>query len=702
MQMTCIESARVARALTWKPGCAIQSQGASSAIIAGSNWGRFDSNALICSDRRMRKFVRRTPVCMVCGCAALAFGAIGAAAQTNNIVTVAGTGTAGYSGDGGPATSADLGTPVGVKSMPDGGYLIFNQGGSVVRRVFPDGIIRTVAGNGTNAFSGDTGPAISASMNAPSGGDITADGGYLIADANNNRIRRVAPDGTITTVVGDGSQAFGGDNGPANLAQVRFPYYLIADVDNQRIRRVAPDGTITTVAGGGVGGDGGPATSAQLTKPEGVALTADGGYLIADTFAHRVRRVDPTGTITTVAGTGQAGLTGDGGPATLATLNTPARVAVEPNGGFVIADTVNHRLRRVAPDGTITTVAGTTSGFGGDGGQATAAQLNNPIGVAVTTGGDYLIADTSNQRIRFVDAASPTPAFTRSSPLSPANENAPRIIGTSFANSMVSLYTNPSCTGASVGNSPAPGFAAPGIAVSVADNSTTTFFATATDLAGFASPCSSSSLTYVESTPPPPLPPPVRGVSVNAIPLAGTVLVRLSSSRKAHAAATGFVPLESVGRQIPVGSTLDTSKGTVLLTSATTPTGGAQQGQFSSGLFSISQGRKNALTTLSMTGGGLNSCSKLPRGGSPKLAPAKLMRRTLFSNVKGRFRTRGRNSAATVRGTKWTMTDTCAGTLTRVTTGSVNVRDFRLRKTIVVKAGRSYLARASLRKNRHR
>jgi hypothetical protein len=645
---------------------------------------------------------------MACGCAALAFGAIGAAAQTNNIVTVAGTGTAGYSGEGGPATAADLSVPVAVRSMPDGGYLIFNQGGSVVRRVFPDGTIRTVAGNGSAGFTGDTGPATSASMNAPSGGDRTADGGYLIADANNNRIRKVAPDGTITTVVGDGSATFGGDNGPANLAQIRFPYdvavqpdggYLIADVDNNRIRRVASDGTITTVAGGGAGGDGGPATTASLTKPSGVALTADGGYLIADTYDHRVRRVDPAGTITTVAGTGAAGVTGDGGPATSATLNRPTRVAVEPDGGFVIADELNNRLRRVAPDGTISTVAGTTAGFSGDGGLATGAQLNNPVGVAVTTGGDYLIADTNNQRVRFVDAASPTPTFTRSSPLSPANENSPRIMGTSFANSTVALYTNPSCTGMPVGTGPAAGFAAPGIAVSVPDNSTTTFFATATDLAGFPSPCSGSSLSYVESSP---LPPPVRGVSVNAIPVAGTVFVRLPSlaSAKAHAAASGFVPLESVGSHLPVGSTLDTRNGTVLLTSATTSAGGTQAGKFRGGLFNIGQGRKSALTTLSMTGGGLNSCSKLPRGGSAKVVAAKSRSRTLFGNVKGRFRTRGRNSSATVRGTTWTMTDTCAGTLTRVKVGSVSVRDFRLRKTIVVKAGRSYLARASLRKPR--
>jgi hypothetical protein len=518
----------------------------------------------------------------------------------------------------------------------------------------------------------------------------------------------VAPDGTITTVVGDGSAAFGGDQGQANLAQVRFPYdvavqpdggYLIADVDNNRIRRVAPDGTITTVAGGGAGGDGGPATAAQLAKPSGVALTADGGYLIADTYDNRVRKVDASGTITTVAGTGAAGLTGDGGPATSATLNRPTRVAVEPDGDFVIADELNNRLRRVAPDGTITTVAGTMGGFGGDGGPATAAQLNDPIGVAVSTGGDYLIADASNQRIRFVDAASPTPTLTGSSPVSPANENSPHILGTSFANSTVTLYTNPSCAGQAAGSSPAAGFAAPGIAVSVSDSSTTTFFATATDLAGFASPCSGSSLTYVESTPPP-LPAPVRGVSVNAIPEAGRVLVRLPSlaGAKARAAANPFVPLESIGGHIPVGSTLDTRKGKVLLTSATTPTGGAQKGHFSGGLFNIGQGRKSALTTLSMTGGGLNSCSKLPRGGSAKVAAAKPRRRTLFSNVKGRFRTRGRNSAASVRGTTWTVTDTCSGTLTRVTTGSVNVRDFRLRKTVVVKAGHSYLAHASLRK----
>jgi hypothetical protein len=162
-------------------------------------------------------------------------------------------------------------------------------------------------------------------------------------------------------------------------------------------------------------------------------------------------------------------------------------------------------------------------------------------------------------------------------------------------------------------------------------------------------------------------------------------------------AGSGFVPLESLGSQIPVGSTLDTRKGTVRLFSATNSSGSkTQHGDFSGGLFNISQGRKNPLTTLSMTGGGLNACSKLPKGGSPKpsagAVAAKKRRRTLFSNVRGSFRTRGRNSAATVRGTKFTVTDTCKGTRTQVRSGTVLVRDFWLRKTRKVKAGHSYFA----------
>lgn len=192
------------------------------------------------------------------------------------------------------------------------------------------------------------------------------------------------------------------------------------------------------------------------------------------------------------------------------------------------------------------------------------------------------------------------------------------------------------------------------------------------------------------------LPPPAQGTTVNAVPQKGKVFVKLPPGTGVTGKARrGFVPLESVGSQLPVGSTLDTRKGTVRLFSAVGNAGKMQNGDFSRGLFNVSQGRKNPLTTVSMTGGGLGACSKLPKGGSPKIEAraARQRTRSLFSNVHGRFRTRGRNSAATVRGTKFTVTDTCAGTLTQVKAGTVRVRDFWLRKTRTVKAGHSYLAR---------
>ena len=217
-------------------------------------------------------------------------------------------------------------------------------------------------------------------------------------------------------------------------------------------------------------------------------------------------------------------------------------------------------------------------------------------------------------------------------------------------------------------------------------------------------PLASSAASYpLTPAGPAPLPAPTRGETVNAVPQKGTVLVKLPAGAGAkakdpwtRAAAAGFVPLETLGRQIPVGSTLDTSKGTVRLLSAVDAAGKTQNGDFSQGLFNIAQGRKNPLTTVSMTGGGLNACSKLPRGGSAKVATgaARKRSRSLFSSVKGRFQTRGRNSTATVRGTSYLVKDTCQGTLTNVKTGVVQVRDLRLKRTKTVKAGHSYLARA--------
>ena len=304
-----------------------------------------------------------------------AVAAPGAHAATNNIFTVAGT-TSGLSGDGGPATGAQLDQPFDVEATPDGGYLVADIGNDRIRRVSSAGTITTVAGT-TSGLSGDGGPATAAQFNTPAATARTADGGFLIADQSNNRIRRVSPGGTVTTVAGTTS-GLSGDGGPATAAQLAAPDdvavtadggYLIADANNSRIRRVSPGGTITTVAGttNGLSGDGGPAITAQLGQTTGVATTADGGYLIVDRSNHRIRRVSPGGTITTVAGT-TSGLSGDGGPATATQMNDPFGVAVTADGGFVIADADNHRIRRVAPGGTITTVAGTTLGLSGEGG----------------------------------------------------------------------------------------------------------------------------------------------------------------------------------------------------------------------------------------------------------------------------------------------------------------------------------------------
>lgn len=640
--------------------------------------------------------------------AALALGAV-PALGAGTITTVAGPGTAGTSGDGGPATGAYIQSDVGVTALPDGSYLIAHQASPAVRRVMPDGTITTIAGNGVAGYSGDGGPATAASLDGVSIAVPAPGGGYLIADPNNNAVRRVAPDGTISTVAGGNGAGFSGDGGLATAAQVRFPYdiafmpdgsYLIAAKDNQRIRRVDTAGNISTVAGGGGAlGDGGPATAAQLLEPSGVTATPDGGYLIADSSDQRIRKVAADGTITTVAGTGAAGGAGDGGPATAAQLNRPDRTALQADGGFLIAEETGARIRRVAPDGTISTVAGNgTAGFSGDGGPATGAQLNQPIGVSVLPSRDILIADATNGRIRFVDEDTPAPILTSTSPASPGTDTNPRVLGSAPAGTKVALFTNGSCSGAPAAGGLATDLAGAGIPVAVPPGSTTTVNAASVDAGGFSSACSTSFVTYQQQVPfppPPPLPTPVRGVNANAVPVKGTVLVKVPG--------LGFVPLESLGRQIPVGSTIDTTKGVVKLTTAKTKNGATQFGKFSKGIFKFVQTRKNPLTTLSMVGSSLDKCSRLPKGGARKpVAAARKRRRTLFSDVKGHFRTRGRNSAATVRGTQWTQTDTCKSTVTIVQRGSVVVRDFRLRKNHTVKAGHRYVAKAPPRRVQRR
>jgi hypothetical protein len=343
-------------------------------------------------------------------------GSAASAVAPGTITTVVGTGVVGATGDGGPAAAAEINHPRGLALAPDGGFVFADAFGETVRRVWPDGTITTIAGTGYAGFSGDGEPASATDLYLPHGVAFTSTGALLIADTLNQRIREIAPDGTMTTVAGTGVPGFSGDGGPATEAQIFAPRgiaalpgggFLIPDSDNHRIRRVSADGTITTVAGDGVrgfSGDGGPATEAELNEPFGVAPTADGGFLVADAGDNRIRRVDADGVITTVAGDGVRAYGGDGGPATAASLSSPHNVAPLPDGGFLIADEGNDRVRRVWPDGTITTVVGTGEpGFSGDGGAADQATLNQPKALLVLPSYEgFLVADAQNSRIRLV------------------------------------------------------------------------------------------------------------------------------------------------------------------------------------------------------------------------------------------------------------------------------------------------------------
>jgi sugar lactone lactonase YvrE len=336
------------------------------------------------------------------------------------IDTDAGTGVRGFSGDGGPANEADLHRPFGVAVNAAGELYIADTLNYRVRKVDASGTISTVAGDGVAGFAGDGGPATSGRLNQPQGLAFDTAGNLYIADVGNQRVRKVDTGGTITTVAGSGAQGFAGDDGPAVDAAFQFPVAVtvdadgdlfIADQNNHRIRKVDPAGTITTVAGTGVAaysGDGGPATSAQLNAPRALDADADGNLYVADTFNHRIRRVDTTGTITTYAGSGIGAFYGDGGPATSAGLQHPRGLEMTAAGVLVIADTNNAAVRAVLADGSMITLAGYAcapnwppcAGFDGDGDVPTEAMFDFPQDVAADADGVLYIADERNDRVR--------------------------------------------------------------------------------------------------------------------------------------------------------------------------------------------------------------------------------------------------------------------------------------------------------------
>jgi RHS repeat-associated protein len=335
------------------------------------------------------------------------------------IETVAGDRTYGYSGDGGPAEQAKFRGPTGVAVDAPGNLYIADRENNCIRKVDTSGIITTVAGDGTWGYSGDGGPAEQAKLRSPHGVAVGASGNIYIADSSNNCIRKVDTSGIITTVAGDGTYGYSGDGGPAAQAKLSSPSGVavdapgnlyIADTTNHCIRKVDTSGIITTVAGDGTrdySGDGGPAAQAKLDYPWGVAVDASGNIYIADSFNNCIRKVDTSGIITTVAGDGTWGYSGDGGPAAQAKLRHPWGVAVDASGNIYIADTTNHCIRKVDTSGIITTVAGDgTWGYSGDGGPAAQANLHHPWGVAVDASGNIYIADHDYHRVRKVGSFS--------------------------------------------------------------------------------------------------------------------------------------------------------------------------------------------------------------------------------------------------------------------------------------------------------
>jgi hypothetical protein len=584
---------------------------------------------------------------------ALVVVAVAGAAQ--RVDTVAGSGNGGYAGDGGAATAALLTSPSDISPLPGGGYLVADTSNHRIRRVAADGTITTVAGAGpavgqNGAFGGDGQLATSTTvrLNQPRGVSATADGGFLIADTTNNVIRRVSAAGIITTVAGIGGQAGqGGDGGPATSTLLTAPQgvsatadggFLIADTGNHRVRKVDAAGTITAATslptnGAGFSGDGGSSTGARLDAPARVEPLTGGGYLIADTNNNRIRRVSAQGIIDTVAGSATPGSGGDGGPATAASLSLPEGVAATPDGGILIADTGNERVREVAPDGTITTRAGTgTLGFSGDGGTPTLAQLSHPR-AAIPFGTGLLVADAFNHRIRAVaEVTTPPPVDPGAPPVTPP---------------------------------------------------------------------------VVGDTPPPGVTPPVLGRTAVARPTSGTIRIRRPGTKV-------FVLLDDA-ESITLGTEVDSRKGTVAIFFVTTKGGKTASASIGQGRVLVTQppeidrGRRPGRLTLS---GPLAGCSAKRTTARPRAVRradrvvARAARtdappagRRIKVRAKGRIKTQGRYGSAIVRGTRWIMVDRCAsnpnpGTFVSVQEGIVAVRDFRLRKSINVHRGERYLARA--------
>ncbi len=342
---------------------------------------------------------------------AFLIGSSTANAQSEKIRTIAGTGGYGYSGDNSLATAAAIDAVYAIAADSQGNLYLADAWNNRIRKIGANGIITTIVGTGEPGYSGDGGAATSAKLNCPRGLAVDGQGNIFISDSGNSRVRKISSGGTITTLAGTGTAGFSGDGGPAKSAQIGYPRGLavkaggalyFSDGLNFRVRMISPDGTISTVAGmgaHGTSGDGGPATNATIGLVQSLSLDPGGNLYFTDVYTNRVRKVTPGGIISTVAGNSGTGFS--------AQFGFPRGLAVDAQGRTYVADSMNHRLKRILPDGQISTVAGTgTAGFSGDGGSPVSAQLNYPYALALGPTGQLLLGDLRNYRIRKVEVDS--------------------------------------------------------------------------------------------------------------------------------------------------------------------------------------------------------------------------------------------------------------------------------------------------------
>jgi len=329
------------------------------------------------------------------------------------ITTVAGTGEGGPVGDGGPAIEAFIQRPTAVAISSQGYLYIANEQDHRVRMVDPEGIISTVMGTGNSAVQSQDRLAVETNLVNAYGIATDKDDNLYVLSRGHSKIFKVGNDGIARRIVGTGQEGFEGDGGPAIDAKISFSNHLvvdprgnlfIADTGNNRIRRVSPDGIITTIAGTGemgFGGDGGPAVEARFAYPVAIAIDDQGNLYIADFNNHRIRKISTDGMITSVAGTGESEYNGDGRPALECQIGEPCGVAVDRSGYIYIGDQLNNRVRVVTPSGMMYTVAGTgVRGHTGDGGAAEKAQTSNPDIIALDDEGNLYIPDHINCVVR--------------------------------------------------------------------------------------------------------------------------------------------------------------------------------------------------------------------------------------------------------------------------------------------------------------